>query len=249
MLLPRAHPAGSRSGGDPLSRAPYDEPVKAAARLLLVEDDPDLSRLLAELLESEGYEVATAKDGRTAVRLGLAGSFDAMVLDRGLQGIEGLDVLGQLRAAGRYVPTLVLSALSTPRDRIHGLDAGAEDYLGKPFDVDELLARLTALLRRGGTVPTDGPLRVPGGSLDPEARTVRLDDGAQIGLSERESRLLETLTRASGLVVSRPDLLDAVFDTAEDEGVVETYVSYLRRKLGPDVVVTVRGFGYRIGGS
>ncbi len=130
-----------------------------------------------------------------------------------------------------------------------GLDAGAEDYLGKPFDVEELLARLTALLRRRGGAGALPVLRVPGGALEAGNRRVRRDDDSAVDLSERECRLLETLAAAPGTVFSRPDLLDRVFDTAEDEGVVETYVHYLRRKLGDHVVVTVRGFGYRLGST
>ncbi|MEP7090254.1 MAG: response regulator transcription factor [Nocardioidaceae bacterium] len=216
-------------------------------RLLLVEDDPRLAAMLRDLLESEGYVVEVAADGQRGLHLGLTDPFDLMVLDRGLPAIEGLDLLARLRASGREVPTLVLSALGSPRDRVDGLDAGAEDYLGKPFDIEELLARLTALLRRrrgSGTA-----LRVPGGALDADARSVLLDDGQRVALSERECDLLAALARSPRSVFSRADLLDAVFENAEDGGVVETYVHYLRRKLGRRVVTTVRGYGYRLGGT
>lgn len=119
-----------------------------ATRVLLVEDDKDLAGLLTRLLADEGYEVDTAPDGQRALHQGLTRSYDVLVLDRGLPGIEGLDVLGRLRRAGMTQPVLVLSARANPADRVAGLDAGAEDYLSKPFDVDELLARLRALRRR-----------------------------------------------------------------------------------------------------
>jgi DNA-binding response OmpR family regulator len=214
-------------------------------RLLLVEDDPDLAAMLADLLSGEGYDVEVARDGQRGLHLGLTRDFDVMLLDRGLPAIEGLDLLARLRARGRYAPTLVLSALGQSRDRVDGLDAGAEDYLGKPFDVDELLARLRSLLRRHrDETPV---LRVPGGALDVAARSVRLDSGEEVSLSEREDMLLSLLARTPRRVFSRRELVDSVFESAEEEGVVDTYVHYLRRKLGRGVVDTVRGLGYRMG--
>jgi two-component system response regulator QseB len=214
-------------------------------RLLLVEDDPDLAAMLADLLSGEGYDVEVARDGQRGLHLGLTRDFDVMLLDRGLPAIEGLDLLARLRARGRYAPTLVLSALGHARDRVDGLDAGAEDYLGKPFDLDELLARLRSLLRRHrDETPV---LRVPGGALDVAARSVRLDSGEEVSLSEREDMLLSVLARTPRRVFSRRELVDSVFESAEEEGVVDTYVHYLRRKLGRGVVDTVRGLGYRMG--
>ncbi len=131
-------------------------------RLLLVEDDPELAAMLTELLTAEGYVVEAAVDGQRGLHLGLTRDYDVMLLDRGLPAIEGLDLLTRLRGRGRNTPTLVLSALGNPRDRVEGLDAGAEDYLGKPFDLDELLARLRALLRRHQDHADRLP--VPGGS-------------------------------------------------------------------------------------
>jgi two-component system response regulator QseB len=186
-----------------------------------------------------------AHDGQRGLHLGLTREFDLLLLDRGLPVIEGLDLLEKLRAQGRHVPTLVLSALGQTRDRVDGLDAGAEDYLGKPFDVDELLARMRALLRR----PHDQArfLPVPGGELDPSARTVRTESGEAVVLSERETMLLSVLARHPRRVFTRRELVDGVFEAAEDEGVVDTYVHYLRRKLHRGVVSTVRGLGYRLG--
>jgi two-component system response regulator QseB len=217
----------------------------AAPRLLLVEDDPELTRMLGELLTTEGYDVVLAADGQRGLHLGLTRDFDVIVLDRGLPAIEGLDLLTRLRANGRHAPTLVLSAQGNPGDRVEGLDAGAEDYLGKPFDVDELLARLRALLRRHHDHAE--VLRLPGGKLQLNTRSVLLDDGTEVALSEREGTLLAVLARNPKRVFSRVDLVDTVFESAEEAGVVDTYVHYLRRKLGRGVVETVRGLGYRIG--
>jgi len=214
-------------------------------RILVVEDDRQLSRMLADLLESEGYAVTLAFDGQRALHEGLTRPYDVLLLDRGLPAIEGLDVLTRLRSRGVLTPALILSALGNPADRVEGLDRGAEDYLAKPFDIDELLARLRALRRRNITrVPV---LPVPGGVLDTAGRTVTTEAGNVVVLSERESALLEHLARRPGQVFPRADLLDAVFPEADDDGVVDTYVHYLRRKLGRETVLTVRGIGYRLG--
>ena len=216
-------------------------------RLLVVEDDSELADMLAELLTGEGYAVDVARDGQRGLHLGLTRTYDAMVLDRGLPAIDGLDLLGRLRGRGVTTPVLVLSALGNPADRVEGLDAGAEDYLGKPFDVDELAARLRALTRRHAEEATTLP--VLGGVLHPATHEVVLDDGERVALSERESGLLEVLARHPGRVYDRERLLDTVFPDAGEVGVVDTYVYYLRRKLSRDVVATVRGVGYRLGGS
>jgi DNA-binding response OmpR family regulator len=219
--------------------------MESGARLLVVEDDPELAAMLSDLLAGEGYVVELVRDGQRGLHLGLTREFDLMLLDRGLPAIEGLDLLGRLRARGRHVPTLVLSALGQPRDRVDGLDAGAEDYLGKPFDVEELLARLRALLRR----PHEhvDVLRVPGGELDLSLRSVLTESGAEVALSERESMLLSVLARSPRRIFTRRELVDSVFESAEEEGVVDTYVHYLRRKLHRGVIETVRGLGYRLG--
>jgi two-component system response regulator QseB len=219
--------------------------MEGAARLLVVEDDPELAAMLTDLLASEGYAVELAGDGQRGLHLALTRDYNLILLDRGLPAIEGLDLLGRLRAQGRYVPTLVLSALGQPRDRVDGLDAGAEDYLGKPFDLDELLARLRALLRR----PRDHAevLHVPGGALDLSTRSVMTESGPEVPLSEREAVLLTVLARSPRRVYTRRELVDRVFEDAEDEGVVDTYVHYLRRKLHRGVIDTVRGLGYRLG--
>ncbi|WP_291049447.1 response regulator transcription factor [Herbiconiux sp.] len=215
------------------------------ARILLVEDDARLASMLEQLLADEGYVTVLARDGQRALHEGLTQPFDALVLDRGLPLLEGLDVLDRLRSRGILTPALILSALGNPADRVEGLDRGAEDYLAKPFDIDELLARIRALLRRHRSdVPV---LALPGGSLDTASRTVTTSEGAAVTLSERESQLLERLARRPSQVFERDDLLSVVFPDADDPGVVDTYVHYLRKKLGRDTVKTVRGIGYRLG--
>jgi two-component system response regulator QseB len=166
------------------------------------------------------------------------------VLDRGLPALDGLDLLSRLRSRGVSAPTLILSALGSPADRVVGLDAGAEDYLSKPFDVDELLARLRALRRRH--LDTARVLPLPGGTLDLDTRQVVIGTGPPVRLSERECGLLATLAVRPSRVFTRDDLRAIVFDDAGAE-VVDTYVHYLRRKLGRNIVGTVRGRGYQLG--
>jgi len=230
------------------------DPLAEPTRVLLVEDDRRLVAMLTGLLVEEGYAVDSASDGHTGLHLGLTRRYDLLVLDRGLPALEGLDMLGRLRARGVSTPALVLSALGNPSDRVEGLDAGAEDYLPKPFDIDELLARLRALLRRHPD--TAQSLLFPGGRLDLGSRQVVLDaahgqaraDGPDpVQLSERECGLLSTLAARPTRVYNRAELLAAVFEDAENGNLVDTYVHYLRRKLGRRVVRTVRGGGYQMG--
>ncbi len=213
--------------------------------LLLVEDDDDLAALLARVLAEEGYAVSRAADGQRGLHLALTSAFDLLVIDRGLPAIEGLDLITRLRRSSILTPTLVLSARGSVQDRVDGLDAGAEDYLAKPFEIAELLARLRALLRRHHDRAEVLP--VPGGALDLVNRTVRRSDGTAVELSERETDLLALLATRPKQVFSRQDLLARVFDDAESENVVDTYVHYCRRKLGRGVISTVRGLGYRLG--
>lgn len=224
---------------------PYTSSMSQRARILLVEDDARLAQMLEQLLAAEGYDTVLARDAQRALHEGLTHEFDALVLDRGLPVLEGLDVLSRLRGRGILTPALVLSALGNPADRVEGLDRGAEDYLAKPFDIDELLARIRALLRRhSSTVPV---LALVSGSLDTASRTVTTGEGENVTLSERESQLLERLARRPNQVFERNGLLASVFPNADDPGVVDTYVHYLRKKLGRDSVKTVRGIGYRLG--
>lgn len=216
-------------------------------KVLVVEDDAELAELLARLLTDEGYDVTVAPDGQRALHLGLTNSFGLLLVDRGLPAIEGLDLISRLRGKGMVAPILVLSARGTTQDRVDGLDAGAEDYLAKPFEVQELLARVRALLRRHRDEASS--LEVPGGRLLWEQRAVEQDNGGRVELSERESALLRLLAARPRQVFTRHDLLNRVFDEAESDGAVDTYVHYLRRKLGRGVISTVRGVGYRLGAS
>lgn len=217
----------------------------ASASLLLVEDDEDLSALLGRALRAEGYDVTSAADGQQGLHLALTRTFDVMVVDRGLPAIEGLALVARLRAQGVTTPMLVLSARGATKDRVDGLNAGAADYLAKPFELAELLARLNALLRRHHDHAQ--VLAVPGGLLHIDERTVRRILGSDVGLSEREAALLIVLATRPRQVFSRGELLARVFDEAESENLVDTYVHYCRRKLGRGVISTVRGLGYRLG--
>ncbi|MBC9821225.1 response regulator transcription factor [Terrabacter sp. MAHUQ-38] len=220
---------------------------QARRRLLLVEDDADLSAMLAQVLGEEGYDVTRARDGQAGLHQGLTGEFDVLVLDRGLPGVEGVDLLGRLRSRGVAAPALVLTARGAVADRVEGLDAGAQDYVIKPFDIDELLARLRALLRPLGA----GAAEVAVGSrrlVLAEHRVVGGEAG-EVLLSTKETFLLEVLARHPSRVFTRDELLDRVFDHADTPGSVDTYVYYLRRKLGKDVIATVHGVGYRLGAS
>lgn len=227
-----------------------------STRVLVVEDERELAAMLTALLSGEGYAVDHAPDGQAGLHLALTRTYDVVVLDRGLPAIEGLDLLRRLRRRGVRTPVLVLTAYDTVADRVEGLDSGAQDYLGKPFDVDELLARLRALVRRDDPGAGTEWLDLGERRLDVASRLVvaggerRTDAGSSpddVVLSAREAQLLATLAGRPSKVFSRAELLDLVFTDAEGENAVETYISYLRRKLGADVVRTVRGVGYRMG--
>jgi two-component system response regulator QseB len=218
-------------------------------RVLVVEDERELAALLDRLLASVGYQVDVVHDGQAGLHRVLTDRYDALVLDRGLPAIDGLDLLRRLRRSGVTTPVLLLTAYDSVPDRVEGLDAGAQDHLGKPFDVDELLARLRSLLRRAGPDEEAELLDLGTRRLDLTARLVVGDEPGQphVSLSEREAGLLEVLARRPTRVFTREELRDRIFDSAESEAVVETYVSYLRRKLGAEAVRTVRGVGYRMG--
>jgi len=214
-------------------------------RLLLVEDDTELSGLLTEALRDEGYEVDQAPDGQRGLHLGLTRPYDVMVIDRLLPALDGLDLLAKLRSRAVPARALMLTALGTVADRIAGLDAGADDYLAKPFDLDELSARLRALCRR--TPDSAEVLRVGAGLLDLAMRDVVLPDGGRVALSAREFELLRVLAARPATVHPRAQLRTRVFDEAAAASIVDTYVYYLRRKLGRGVIRTVHGLGYRLG--
>ena len=213
--------------------------------VLVVEDDAELAELLRRLLADAGHRVDLARDGQAGLHLGLTHGYGVLIIDRGLPGLNGLELLARLRKRGVDTPALILSAYGTVQDRVAGLDAGAEDYLVKPFDVDELLARVRALRRRHHDASE--VIHLGQGWLDLGGRCARLPDGSEVVLSGRELDLLTTLARRPGRVFSRGELRERVFDAAESASIVDTYVHYLRRKLGADVIRTVRGLGYRIG--
>lgn len=221
----------------------------ANPRLLLVEDDPQLSEMLVDLLGEAGYAVDHAADGQAGLHLGLTREYEAMVLDRRLPAIEGVDLLRRLRSRGVTAPALVLTARGSVADRVEGLDAGAEDYLTKPFDIDELLARVRALLRRHAD--RSPVLSLGRRTLDVTTRLVREPGaaGAAVALSARECALLQVLAGRPARAFTREELLARAFDEAESPGVVDTYVHYLRRKLGRGVIRTVRGIGYQFGSA
>ncbi len=213
--------------------------------LLLVEDDRPLAAFLGRLLGGHGYRVDAAFDGQRGLHLALTRTFDLIVLDRTLPAIDGLDLLARLRVRGVTTPVLILSALALPQDRVHGLDAGAEDYLSKPFDSGELLARLRALMRRHAT--TSETIALPYGQLSVPQREILLTGGEVVPLTERECTLLEVLARRGHQIFSRDELMRLVFPEGEDEGLVGIYVHHIRRKLGRNAIETVRGLGYRLG--
>ncbi len=213
-----------------------------------MEDDASLLRVLRRGLEMEGYAVDVADAGPAGLAAATAADYDALVLDIMLPGIDGFEVCRTLRERGRRMPVLMLTALTDVSDRIRGLDQGADDYLVKPFDFGELLARLRALTRR----EPEGRTGTPGlGDLqiDAAARVVTRG-GRRVGLTEREQAVLELLAARAGTVVTRAELLDRVWGAGYDgsPNVVDVYVGYLRRKLdhpsGPPLIRTVRGVGF-----
>ncbi|MBK6025361.1 DNA-binding response OmpR family regulator [Brevundimonas nasdae] len=216
-------------------------------RILLVEDDEELARRLKLGLGEAGFAVDHAADGETAVELGETQVFDAVVLDLGLPRLPGLEVLRRWRAKRRNMPVLVLTARDAWTERVDGLNAGADDYLGKPFQTAEVVARLRALVRRSAgdaspiLVHEDVRLDVTGGAATLEGRPV--------DLTARELRILGYLMHRQGRIVSQAELMDHVYalDDIRESNTIEVYVGRLRKKLGKDCIRTIRGLGYRVG--
>lgn len=219
-------------------------------RVLVVEDEPGIANFVRQGLGEAGYAVDVAWDGQEGLAFALAADYDVLVLDIMLPKLDGLDLLRELRAQGHKTPTLMLTARDTIDDRVAGLDAGADDYLVKPFAFAELLARLRALLRRP-PLHTDPVLMVGDLTLDTATRQVRRN-GLLIDLSPREFAVLEYLMRHPNQVLSRTQIGEHVwnFDFYHESNVVDVYIGYLRRKIdrGSDLplIHTVRGVGYRI---
>ncbi|MBK4346996.1 response regulator transcription factor [Lacisediminihabitans changchengi] len=213
-------------------------------RLLLVEDDSKLGAVMRQVLE-EVYEVTLVDDGREALDLALSSDFEAMVVDRRLPNLDGLELIEALRKKGVTTPMLILTALGTIHDKVQGLDAGANDYLVKPFEFDELFARLRAIRR---VFTGEGPfVRIGLWEFYPESRTVYSPYEGRMILTERENALLRLFAENPQRTYSREQILRQVFDESDLPGTVDTYVHYVRRKTDPDLITTVRGQGYRLG--
>jgi two-component system OmpR family response regulator len=215
-------------------------------RVLLAEDEVDLAHVIRRTLVEEGYACDWAEDGESALHQVSTGPYDAVVLDLMLPGIDGWTILRALRAEGRTTPVLVLTARDALADKVRGLDLGADDYLTKPFALEELLARLRALIRRAEAKPAP-VLAVGDVQIDTVARVVARA-GETIPLTAKEYAVLEFLALRQGALVSRTTLYDHVYDDESDtlSNVLDVYVSNLRRKLGRDLIHTRRGEGYWI---
>jgi two-component system OmpR family response regulator len=218
-------------------------------RVLVVEDERSLSEQLASALGEAGYAVDCAADGERADFLGQTERYDAVVLDIGLPKIDGLTLLRRWRDAGLMVPVLILTARGSWHEKVQGIDGGADDYVSKPFRVEEVLARLRALIRRASGQASPelrcGPL-----ALDPRAARVTVD-GVPVKLTSHEFRVLSYLLHHRGRVVSQSELTEHIYAQSadRDSNTVEVFIARLRRKLGAPIIETVRGLGYRIGAS
>lgn len=216
-------------------------------RILVVEDDLDLNRQLCEALTEAGYVVDHAEDGEEGHFLGDTEPYDAVILDLGLPVLDGLSVLENWRRDGKTMPVLILTARDRWSDKVAGIDAGADDYVAKPFHMEEVLARVRALVRRAAGHASNeiicGPLR-----LDIKAGKLTRD-GASVKLTSHEYRLISYLMHQKGRVVSRTELIEHLYDQDfdRDSNTIEVFVGRLRKKLGGDLIETVRGLGYRLG--
>ncbi|KAA0676578.1 response regulator transcription factor [Roseomonas genomospecies 6] len=215
-------------------------------RLLVVEDDPALARQLAERLEGEGYAVDRAADGEEGQFLGETEPYDAIVLDLGLPRVDGLTVLRSWRAQGIAAPVIILTARGAWTEKVQGIDAGADDYLAKPFSMEELLARIRALIRRSKG-HASAEIVCGGVVLDTRSGRVTLD-GRPVDLTGHEFRVLDYLMHRKGQLVSRTELTEHIYaqDFDRDSNTIEVFVGRLRRKLGADLIKTVRGLGYKL---
>ncbi|MBF4591741.1 response regulator transcription factor [Curtobacterium sp. VKM Ac-1395] len=213
-------------------------------RLLLIEDDPRLGPLVADVLGQE-WDVTLCEDGESALQVAAEQYFDVMVVDRRLPGIDGTEVIATLRKRRISTPVLMLTALGEVRDRVSGLDAGANDYLVKPFDFDELTARLRALTRDYSGVGAG--IEIGGWVFYPEDSSITSPYTGRVMLTEKEAAMLRLLASEPSRAFTRQHLLSAVFEHGEQLGTVDTYVHYIRRKTDRDLISTIRGVGYRLG--
>ena len=215
-------------------------------RILIAEDEPRLASFLEKGLRANGFTTTTVADGASASLMARDAEFDLLILDLGLPGKDGTEVLSELRAAGQRMPVLILTARDDVSDKVAGLEGGADDYVTKPFRFEELLARVRARLRGERAVE---PTFLRAGEVTLDLRTRRASaDGRTVELTAREFTMLEVLMRHPGQVLSREQLLSHVWGYDYDPGsnVVDVYVGYLRKKLGPEAIQTVRGMGYRL---
>jgi len=216
------------------------------SRVLIVEDEPRLASFLEQGLEANGYSAKVVDEGASAVRLADDRDFDLVILDLGLPDVDGIEVLRRIRRRGDKLPVIILTARDDSEDVVEGLDAGADDYVTKPFALEALLARVRTRLR--GETPSEPTILESAGiSLDLRTRRA-VADGTTVELTAREFTMLETFMRHRGQVLSKEQLLSHVWGYDYDPGsnVVEVYVGYLRRKLGDGVIETARGMGYRL---
>ncbi len=217
-------------------------------RILLVEDDADVARFIARGLNEQAYAVDQAEDGEKALYLAGVNSYDVMVLDIMLPSLDGLEVCRRLRTSGSHIPIMMLTARDSVDDKIAGLDAGADDYLAKPFEFGELLARLRALLRRGGAT-LSATIRVNGLEIDTRSHRVSIE-GKPLTLTTKEYGVLEFLARNAGRIVTREEISEHVWNQDFDpfSNLIEVYINRLRRQIekvsGPKLINTVRGAGY-----
>ena len=215
-------------------------------RVLIVEDEPTLAKQLKATLEDAGYAVDHAADGEDGHYLGSTESYDAVILDLGLPEIDGLTVLDRWRKEGRTTPVLLLTARDSWSDKVAGLDAGADDYLAKPFQTEELIARLRALIRRS-TGNASSELMAGEVRLDTRSGRVTLG-GDPVKLTAQEFKLLSYLMHHKGKVVSRTELIEHIYDQDfdRDSNTIEVFITRIRKKLGADLISTTRGLGYSL---
>jgi DNA-binding response OmpR family regulator len=216
-------------------------------RILLVEDDPELARRLSDGLRREGYVVEHARNGEAGIALGRDEDFDAAILDLGLPDLQGVEVLRQWRKGNREMPVLILSARGTWTEKVEGLNAGADDYITKPSHVQEITARLRALIRRAAG--RGSPVLVHDGiEMSPVSGTVSVA-GKPVDLTAQEFRILNYFMHRRSRLISQNELIEHLYPLEEgrDPNTIEVYIARLRRKLGHDVIKTVRGLGYRLG--
>jgi len=215
-------------------------------RILIVEDEERIASFIEKGLRANGFTTTVAADGDQAIGLARSGEFDLLILDLGLPGRDGSEVLRELRERDRRTPVLILSARDSLIDKVEGLEAGADDYVTKPFRFEELLARVRVRLR-DEHAPETTVLRVGSCSLDLKTRRLEVE-GRSVELTAREFALAETFFRHAGQVLSREQLLSNVWGYDHDPGsnVVDVYVGYLRKKIGEERIATVRGMGYRL---